>query len=191
MQARRVALLTLVFVGVLFESFPALAQVVPMPNRSGQDSGVDVRTHKFRPRISPDLAAVDASGAAVKSATAIGPSAARQMASLLQDKQSRTAAQKKISSKLIYTARMLQCRPAAPNVPSLETDIDVDADGDVPIDITADVTDSFVAQLKEQGATVYGSVQPIEASGRWYRLSASKALQARPISSLSFPSKRR
>jgi hypothetical protein len=92
MQARKAALLTLVFVGVLFESFPALAQVVPMPNRSGQDSGVDVRTHKFRPRISPDLAAVDASDAAVKSAAAIGPSAARQMTSLLQDKRSRTAA---------------------------------------------------------------------------------------------------
>ena len=48
MQARKAALLTLVFVGVLFESFPALAQVVPMPNRSGQDGGVDVRTHSER-----------------------------------------------------------------------------------------------------------------------------------------------
>ena len=121
MQARKTALLTIVFVGVLFESFPALAQVVPMPNRSGQDSGVDVRTHKFRPRISPDLAAVDASDAAVKSAAAIGPSAARQMTSLLQDKRSRTAAQKKISSKLIYTAgcsrgcrRHQMCRPWKP-----------------------------------------------------------------------------
>jgi len=157
MQARRAALHTLVFVGVLFESFPALAQVAPMPNRSGQDSGVDVRTHKFRQRISPDLAAVDASGAAVKSATAIGPSAARQVASLLQDKQSRTAAQKKISSKLIYTARMLQGLPAAPDVPSLETGVDVDADGNVLVDITADVTDSLLAQLKEQGASIYGS----------------------------------
>jgi hypothetical protein len=157
MEVRRAALLTLVFVGVLFESFPGLAQVAAMPNRSGQDSGVDVRIHKFRPRISPDLAAVDASGAAMKSAAAIGPSAARQMTSLLQDKQSRTAAQKKISSKLIYTARMLQGLPAAPDVPSLETGIDVDADGNVLVDITADVTDSFVAQLKEQGATIYGS----------------------------------
>src|SRR6266436_5809672 len=160
METRRAALLTLVFVGVLFESFPALAQVVPMPNRSGQDSGVDVRTHKFRQRISPDLAAVDASGAAVKSATAIGPSAARQVASLLQDKQSRTAAQKKISSKLIYTARMLQGLPAAPDVPSLETGVDVDGDGNLLVDITADVTDGFLAQLKEIGAIVYSFYPP-------------------------------
>jgi hypothetical protein len=157
MQARRAALLTLVFVGVLFESFPVLAQVAPMPNRSRRDSGVDIRTHKFRPVISPDVTAVDASGAILMSAAAIGPSAARQMASLLQDKQSRTAAQKKISSKLIYTARMLQGLPAAPDVPSLETGVDVDADGNVLVDITADVTDSLLAQLKEQGASIYGA----------------------------------
>src|ERR1043166_123676 len=157
MQARRAALLTLVFVGVLFESFPVLAQVAPMPNRSRRDSGVDIRTHKFRPVISPDVTAVDASGAILMSAAAIGPSAARQMASLLQDKQSRTATQKKISSKLIYTARMLRGLPAAPDVPSLETGVDVDADGNVLVDITADVTDSLLAQLKEQGASIYGA----------------------------------
>jgi subtilase family protein len=42
-------------------------------------------------------------------------------------------------------------------VPSLETGVDVDADGNVLVDITADVTDSFVAQLKEHGALIYGS----------------------------------
>ena len=157
MQARRAALLTLVFVGVLFECFPVLAQIAPMPNLSGQDSGVDVRAHKFRPRISPDLAALDASGAAVKSEAGIGPSAARQMTSLLRDKQSRTAAQKKISSKLIYTARMLQGLPAAPDVPWLEPGVDVDDDGNVLVDIAAKVTDGFLAQLKDQGATIYGS----------------------------------
>src|SRR5882724_6420670 len=71
--------------------------------------------------------------------------------------KTRTAAQKKISSKLIYTARMLQGLPAAPDVPSLETGVDVDADGNVLVDITADVTDTFLAQLREQGASIYGS----------------------------------
>src|SRR5713226_4324951 len=157
MQARRAALLTLVFVGVLFESFHALAQVKRRPYRSGQNRGVDARTQKFRPVISPDLIGVDASGALVKNEAAIGQSAARQINALLQDKQSRTAAQKKISSKLIYTARMLQGLPAAPDVPSLETGVDVDDDGNVLVDITAKVTLSFLAQLKEQGASIYGS----------------------------------
>jgi len=156
MQARRAALLTLVFVGVLFESFHALAQVKRRPYRSGQNRGVDARTQKFRPVISPDLIGVDASGALVKNEAAIGQSAARQINALLQDKQSRTAAQKKISSKLIYTARMLQGLPAAPDVPSLETGVDVDAGGNMLVDITADVTDSLLAQLKEQGASIYG-----------------------------------
>jgi hypothetical protein len=157
MQARRAALLTLVFVGVLFESFPVLAQIAPMPNLSGQDSGVDVRTHKFRPRISPDLAALDASGAALKGEAAIGQSAAQQINALLREKKARTAAEKKISSKLIYTARMLQGLPAAPDVAWLETGVDVDDDGNVLVDITANVTDGLLAQLKDQGATIYGS----------------------------------
>ncbi len=157
MQARRAAVFTLVFLSVLFESFQMLAQVARRPTRSLRDSGADVRTHKFRPVISPDLITLDASGAVVKSEAAIGQSAAQQINALLRDKQARTAAQKKISSKLIYTARMLQGLPAAPDVPSLETGVDVDGDGNVLVDITADVTDGFLAQLKDQGASLYGS----------------------------------
>jgi hypothetical protein len=90
-------------------------------------------------------------------AAAIGLSAARQMNSLLEDKQTRTAAQKKISSKLIYTSRMLQGLPAAQGVPSLETGVDVDDEANVLVDITADVTNRFVTQLQEQGASIYAS----------------------------------
>ena len=39
----------------------------------------------------------------------------------------------------------------------METGVDVDADGDMLVDVTADVTDSLLAQLKEQGALIYGS----------------------------------
>src|SRR6266403_748964 len=156
MEARRAVVFTLVLLSVLFESLHIVAQVAPQPNPSGQKRGVDIKTHKFRPVVSPDLIAVDRSGAA-KSESAIGLSAARQINALLEDQQTRTATQKKISSKLIYTSRMLQGLPAAPDVPSLETGVDVDADGNVLVDITADVTDSFLAQLKEQGASIYGS----------------------------------
>jgi hypothetical protein len=157
MQARREVVLTLVFMGVLFESCQVCAQVAHGPNRSRQNSGVDAKTRKFRPVISPDLIALDASGTVVKSEAAIGESAARQINALLRDKQARTPAQKKISSKLIYTARMLQGLPAAPDVLSLETGVDVDDDGNVLVDINANITDSLLTQLRDQGATLYGS----------------------------------
>ena len=157
MKACRTAAITLVWLSVLFESLTASAQVKPRPNRTRAISGMDVTTHKFRPVISPDLITLDASGAERKSAAAISPSAAQQMNSLFIDKQARTAAQKKISSRLIYTARMLQGLPAAPGVPSLETGVDVDDEGSVLVDITAEVTDAFLAQLKKQGAYIYSS----------------------------------
>ena len=149
MQARRVGALALIFLSVLIESSIVLAQ------RPARGRGTDAITHRFRPAISPDLINLDASGAIVQSEAAIGPSAAQQIHALLLDKQTRTPAQNKISSKLLYTARMLRGLAAAPGVPSLATGVDVDNDGNVMVDIAADVTDDLLARLKEQGATIY------------------------------------
>ena len=157
MQTWKAAVFTLVFVSALCQPAPISAQVGRELNRRTQTSGVDIRTHKFRPANSPDMIAVDATGAVLKGEAAIGQSAARQINALLRDKQARTPAQKKISSKLIYTARMLQGLPAAPDVPSLETGVEVDGAGNVLVDITSDVTDGLLAQLKDQGASIYGS----------------------------------
>jgi hypothetical protein len=52
---------------------------------------------------------------------------------------------------------MLQGLPAAPGMPSLETGVDVDDEGNVLVDITAHVTNKFVTQLQEQGASIYAS----------------------------------
>src|SRR5260221_3223110 len=118
MSARRVGALTLVFLSVLFGASVILGQIADRPNSSVRNRGIDVTTHKFRPVVSPDLIAVDASGMSVKGDATISPFAVQQIDALLRDKQARTEAQRKISSKLIYTARMLQGLPAAPNVPS-------------------------------------------------------------------------
>ncbi len=157
MQALRAAVVTIVSLGVVFLSFQVFAQAVGRPNRSRRSRGIDATTRKFRPVISPDLIVLDASGAVVKSEATIEQSAAQQINALLRDKRARTPAQKKISSKLIYTARMLQGLAAAPDVPSLATGVDVDDGGNVLVDITADITDNFLVQLKDQGASIYSS----------------------------------
>ena len=130
------------------------AQVVDGQNHVGQNQGVDVKTHKFTPRV-PAGAAGQA--AADHGAGAMSTTAAQQINALLLDKQSRTAAQRKISSKLIYTARMLRGLPAVPGVQSLETGVEVDGEGRVLVDIIAEVTDSFLTQLKDQGVSIYSS----------------------------------
>lgn len=125
---------------------------------SGQNpAGVDVRTHKFQPKVAHDLTSRQVSENSANGSSAMSPAAARQINALIQDKQTRTPAQRKLSSKLIYTARMLQGLPAAPGVDSLETGVEVDDEGKVLVDITAEVTDSFLRQLKGEGAYIYSS----------------------------------
>ena len=103
MQVHSAAVSKIAVLTLLLGFSQAQGQVAPL-NVPKHVAGLDVRTHKFRPGISPDRAAEDASGTAMESEAAIALTAARQMNALLQDKQTRTAAQKKISSKLIYTA---------------------------------------------------------------------------------------
>src|SRR5258708_26909940 len=157
MPARRAAELMLVFLCFSLGAPKARAQIARRPDDSANRRGVDVTTHKFRPAVSPDLIILDASGMPLQGDAAIGPVAAQQIAALLRDKETRTAPQKKISSQLIYTTRMLQGLPAAPDVPSLETGVDVDGDGRVLVDISADVTDNLLFHLNEQRAAVYRS----------------------------------
>src|SRR5262249_17787894 len=51
----------------------------------------------------------------------------------------------------------LQGLPAAPGVPSLETGVEVDDEANLLVDITADVNESFLEQLKSEGAYIYAS----------------------------------
>src|SRR5258706_6789970 len=137
MSARRVGTLLLVLLGLLFGFAIVLAQPTPRRNSFATTRGTDVALHKFRPAVSPDVIALDAYGMPMPSEAGIGQYAAQEINALLHDKQIRNSPQRKISSKLIYTARMLQGLPAALDVPSLETVVDVDDDGRVLVDISA------------------------------------------------------
>src|SRR6266550_5200377 len=94
MRARRAVVFRISILCLVFELFHARAQVSP-PNTFKKPPGVDVRTHKFRPGISPDRVTTNAAGAETHSEVAIDVTAARQINALLQDKRTRTAAQKK------------------------------------------------------------------------------------------------
>ena len=100
--------------------------------------GSDLITHRFRPSVSPRqlaekvvIPAFDANQSGVSS-TAI-----QQINALVLDKLNRTPAQRKISSQLIYTARMLQNQPAAEGVPYLETGVELDSKNRLFVDIVA------------------------------------------------------
>lgn len=91
--------------------------------------------------------------AAPQSSADISPEALAQIEALIRDKESRTPAQQKIDSQLLYQARMDRGEAIAANVPTLETDLKVE-DGKVTVDITATVTDRLLADLRAKGAEI-------------------------------------
>jgi hypothetical protein len=87
----------------------------------------------------------------------IQPSAYQQINALLLDKKQRTPAQKKISSRVLYTARMLQGLPAAIGVQYLRTGLELDAQNNLYVDITAHVTPTLLKQLPAAGVRIVRS----------------------------------
>ena len=71
----------------------------------------------------------------------------QQIETLEQEKQSRTPNQQKISSRLIYTARMLRGQAAAPGIPVLYTNLELDEQNNLFVDIKAVVSDDLLQKL--------------------------------------------
>ena len=67
----------------------------------------------------------------------IAPSARAQIQALLDEKETRTPAERKIDSQLLYAWRMAQGLPVAPGVPTLDVDLPYAADGHVIVDVSA------------------------------------------------------
>ncbi len=86
-----------------------------------------------------------------------GPVARRQIAALLQQKAARTQVERKLSSRLIYAARMRRGRDVAPGVRGLRTGVRLDARGQTLVDLRAEVTPRLLARIEAMGGEVVGS----------------------------------
>src|SRR6267378_3789750 len=122
------------------------------------------RTHRFQP---PGAArSMDASSAKQSADSGeLSDSVVQQINALEEDKQSRTATQRKISSHLLYTARMLQGQAAAPGIPVLYTNLELDEQNNLFVDIAANVSDDLLQRLRSLGIQIirsdpaYGSIR--------------------------------
>ena len=77
----------------------------------------------------------------------IAPSAMAQIQALLEEKESRTPAERKIDSQLLYARRMELGVPIAPGVQTLDVDVPRGDDGHVIVDVRANVTGRLMLQL--------------------------------------------
>src|SRR6267378_8316564 len=81
---------------------------------------------------------VDSSG------QAISESAMQQIEALIEEKESRTPAQRKINSQLLYAEKMARGEAIARNVQTLAVNVPTDSDGRLVVDITTTVSDSLL-----------------------------------------------
>ncbi len=137
--------------------------------QSVQDApaATDLKFHRFQPKIAPEQS------------VSAAMSTAQQIQALEQEKDSRTAAQQKIDSNVLYTIRMLAGQPAAPGIPYMNTGVDLDENNGVVVDITAQVTERLLQQLNSAGALVlysnidFGAIRAIVPPGQVEGIAAS------------------
>jgi subtilisin-like proprotein convertase family protein len=77
----------------------------------------------------------------------LSEAAAQQMDALLQEKKNRTPEQRKIDPQLLYEAKKQSGQPVAENVPTLSTNIQVDDQNRVLVEIRCQVTDTVVRAI--------------------------------------------
>lgn len=144
---------------------PAASSAQAAPARqTATDVGTDLHFHKFQPKMSPEMAAQSASTFdRTVDASGISRFAAAQMNALQQEKASRTPAQQKIDSNVLYTERMLQGQDAAPGVSYLETGVDLDDNNNIAVDMVANVSEALLAKLAAAGASVLYTNAPLRS----------------------------
>lgn len=82
------------------------------------------------------------------------PTAIAQIQALIAEKEARTPAQKRIDSQLLYAARKASARPIANGVATLETDVRVDPNGMVEVEIRAKADRGVEALVRKVGGKV-------------------------------------
>ena len=82
-----------------------------------------------------------------QAANGITQEAMAQIEALIREKETRSPAERKIDSQLLYALRMQRGLPVAPGVQTLEVDVPRAADGHVIVDVAGHVTTALMAQL--------------------------------------------
>ena len=103
------------------------------------------------------LAGMALSTAASAQELRIGASALQQIETLMQEKASRSPAQRRISSDLLFEARRQRGEAIVQGLSSLRSSVQADSTGRVLVDIKAEVTDGLLRDIEALGGQVVSS----------------------------------
>jgi hypothetical protein len=87
----------------------------------------------------------------------ISPTALQQIQALQEEKKTRTPAQRRVDSNLLFEAKQRRGIAVAAGVPSLQTGIEVSDQGTVVVDITATVSGSLLDAIERLGGHILQS----------------------------------
>jgi uncharacterized repeat protein (TIGR01451 family) len=146
--------IAIIFALVVMSVAPASVSAQTTRDPSSQNTGTDIHFHKFQPSAPPDAASTSV---VTRTQAEIDALIAQQIGLLEQEKTSRTPAQQKIDSNVLYTIRMMKGQAPAPGIASLYTGVDLDDNNNIVVDITANVTDTLLGKLQSAGAMVLNS----------------------------------
>jgi hypothetical protein len=90
-------------------------------------------------------------------------SASHQKGTLLCGKATRTPAQKKISSLLLYELKKRRGEAISPEFETLETNVEVDSNGQTLVDIKAEVNETVLSRIQALDGKVISSFAQYQA----------------------------
>jgi uncharacterized repeat protein (TIGR01451 family) len=110
----------------------------------------------------------------------ISSNALQQISALIAEKDTRTAAQLKIDSQLLYALKQSRGQPMATGVPTLQFLPTPDSNGLYEVDIDATVSSNLLAAITQGGGTNVSSVPQFDAIRARIPLPLTEQLAARP-----------
>ncbi|HEY6122908.1 MAG TPA: hypothetical protein VIV66_23335, partial [Pyrinomonadaceae bacterium] len=125
-----------------------------------------------------------------ESALKLNESVARQINSLIKEKESRTAAQKKIDSQLLYAAKQNRGEAITADLSTLEVNVNVDEKGFVPVDIQANLTRELLKSIVKLGGEIVFSSQQFHSVTARLPLSALEQIAASEDVKFIYPADR-
>jgi subtilisin-like proprotein convertase family protein len=93
----------------------------------------------------------------------LSPTVQQQIAAVLADKASRTPAEQKVDSNLLYAAQARSDGTAVDGAPSMKSTVAADKQGEVAVDIDAKVSQALLDEIKSLGGTVVAAVPGFDA----------------------------
>src|ERR1035437_9522037 len=112
-------------------------------------------------------------------AEAISDSALQQISALQAEKASRTPAQQKMDSQLIYALKQSLNQVIAPGVTNLRVLVQSESDGRVWVDVKATVTQDLLDFIQSSGGSIVSSVPAFQAVRALVPLSLTETLAGR------------